>query len=73
MAEYQRIEYRIGKDGKIIETVLNGSGPDCTQTTAQLEQALGQVESRELLPQYYETEENLMVEETQFLQQNEPL
>jgi hypothetical protein len=50
MAEYQKIEYRIGKDGKILETVLNAAGSSCTETTAAIEQALGQVECRELLP-----------------------
>lgn len=53
MAEYQKIEYRIGKDGKIRETVLQATGNHCTETTAAIEQALGQVESRELLPEYY--------------------
>jgi hypothetical protein len=59
MAEYQKIEYRIGKDGKIIETVINASGASCTNTTKGIEQALGEVSSQELLPEYYESEENL--------------
>jgi hypothetical protein len=63
MAEYQKIEYRIGKDGKIIETVLNASGSSCTNTTAGIEQALGEVASQELLPEYYEGEENLTTQE----------
>ena len=63
MAEYQKIEYRIGKDGKIIETVLNASGPSCTHTTQGIEQALGEVSSQELLPQYYEGEENVTTHE----------
>lgn len=63
MAEYQKIEYRIGKDGKIIETVLNASGPSCTNTTQGIEQALGEVSSQELLPQYYEGEENVTIQE----------
>ncbi|MEO8890462.1 MAG: DUF2997 domain-containing protein [Coleofasciculaceae cyanobacterium] len=57
MAEYQKVEYRIGKDGKIIETVLNASGESCTNTTQGIEQALGEVSSQELLPEYYEREE----------------
>lgn len=69
MTEYQRIEYRIGKDGKITETVLNASGTSCTQTTAAIEQTLGQVEARELLPEYYTGEENLITEEMQSLRQ----
>lgn len=63
MAEYQKIEYRIGKDGKIIETVLNASGSSCTNTTQGIEQALGEVSSQELLPQYYEGEENVTTQE----------
>ena len=63
MAEYQKIEYRIGKDGKIVETVLNASGTSCTNTTKGIEQALGEVSSQELLPQYYEGEENLTTQE----------
>lgn len=69
MAEYQKIEYRIGKDGKVTEKVLNASGESCTETTASLESALGQVESQEFLPEYYEGEENLDNTQTQYLGQ----
>lgn len=67
MAEYQKIEYRIGKDGKIVETVIDGAGTSCTEATAGIEQALGKVETQELLPAYYEaTEESIeSIEETQ--------
>lgn len=68
MAEYQKIEYRIGKDGKVIETVLNAAGASCTETTAAIEQALGSVESRSLLPEYYE-DGALTAEAIQLLQQ----
>ncbi|NJN86534.1 MAG: DUF2997 domain-containing protein [Leptolyngbyaceae cyanobacterium SL_7_1] len=64
MAEYQKIEYRIGKDGKILETVLNGVGTGCMEATAALEQALGEVESQEKLPAYY----NDLEQETDTLQ-----
>lgn len=63
MAEYQKIEYRIGKDGKIVETVLNASGASCTTTTKGIEQALGKVASQELLPEYDEGEETLTSQE----------
>ena len=69
MNEYQKIEYRIGKDGKITETVINASGSSCTSTTSGIEKALGEVESQELLPEYYESEENLTGTEKQSLQQ----
>jgi hypothetical protein len=67
MAEYQKIEYRIGKDGKITEIVTGASGPSCTTTTSGIEEALGEVAARELLPEYYEGEENLVAGETQSL------
>ena len=69
MAEYQKIEYRIGKDGKITEKVINATGSTCTQTTETIEQALGEVSSQELLPEYYEDSENLTTSETQSLNQ----
>lgn len=53
MAEYQKVEYRIGKDGKITERVIDASGASCTQTTAGIEKALGEVEARDLLPEYF--------------------
>jgi Protein of unknown function (DUF2997) len=53
MANYQRIEYRIGLDGKVVERVIDGSGTSCTSATAGIEQALGQVEAQELLPEYH--------------------
>lgn len=74
MAEYQQIEYRIGKDGKIVETVLHGSGRGCIEVTAPLEQALGEIEVRELLPEYDNSDdleggEIVLTEEIQTLQQ----
>jgi Protein of unknown function (DUF2997) len=53
MAEYQRIEYQIGPDGKVVERVIGGSGPSCASATQEIEQALGQVEAKELLPEYH--------------------
>ncbi|WP_416671866.1 DUF2997 domain-containing protein [Egbenema bharatensis] len=49
MTEYQRIEYRIGKDGTVTETVLSASADRCLEATAGIEQALGRVETREQL------------------------
>lgn len=69
MAEYQKVEYRIGKDGKVTETMINASGSSCTATTAGIEKALGEVKSQALLPEYYEGED-LTTEEKQSLTQN---
>jgi hypothetical protein len=69
MAEYQKIEYRIGKDGKITETVIGASGASCTSTTSGIEDALGDVETQQLLTEYYEGEENVTGTEQQSLKQ----
>jgi hypothetical protein len=72
MAEYQKIEYRIGKDGVVSETVLDGQRQSCILATETLEQALGQVASRELLPEYEGDQDNaLTVEQTQTMQVQE--
>ena len=59
MAEYRKVEYRIGKDGKITEKVIGATGENCTETTEKIEKDLGTIEERELLPEYYESGENL--------------
>ncbi|MGJ3251093.1 MAG: DUF2997 domain-containing protein [Elainellaceae cyanobacterium] len=60
MADYQRIEYRITSDGTVTETVLNATGASCTTTTSGIEHALGELESQEHLPSYYEGDELLL-------------
>ncbi|GCL41388.1 DUF2997 domain-containing protein [Anabaena sp. FACHB-1250] len=69
MAEYQKIEYRIGKDGKVVERVLNVTGSSCVETTKGLEKSLGEIESQELLPEYYQDDELMTISENQSLQQ----
>ncbi|WP_204102139.1 MULTISPECIES: DUF2997 domain-containing protein [Spirulina sp. CCY15215] len=73
MAEYQKIEYRIGKDGKMTETVLEGaSGEQCLDLTRDIEGCLGEVKERELLPEYHQEPETLVETQgqTQFIQQS---
>ncbi len=69
MAEYQKVEHCINKDGKITEKVVNASGSSCIETTSDMEKALGEVESQELLPEYYEGDENLIEIQNQLLKQ----
>jgi hypothetical protein len=57
MSQYQRIEYLIGKDGKIVERAVDMTGSECVAITAEIEANLGKVETRQLLPNYYETSE----------------
>lgn len=67
MAEYQKIEYRIGKDGKITEKVIEGQGSSCVDATRQIESALGEIESQELLPEYYQDQELVSPDEIQHI------
>jgi hypothetical protein len=55
----RRIEFLIKSDGTIVEKVLESSGNACIVDTAPVESALGEVISREMLPEYYENLENL--------------
>ncbi|MFM7602058.1 MAG: DUF2997 domain-containing protein [Pseudanabaena sp.] len=57
MSQYQRIEYLIGKDGKIVERAIDMSGNECVAITAEIESNLGKVETRQLLSSYYEPSE----------------
>ena len=70
MAQYQKIEYLIGKDGKVTERVIEATGSSCTDTTAPLEKELGQVESQTLLPEYYQEEDGIITSETQYINQS---
>ncbi|MEM9927398.1 MAG: DUF2997 domain-containing protein [Cyanobacteria bacterium P01_D01_bin.50] len=71
MAEYQKIEYRIRKDGKVTEEVIGSTGLSCTIATSVIEKKLGEIKSQELLPEYYEDEENLMTDATESLTQKQ--
>lgn len=51
------IEGSISKDGKKVTFDVKGvTGPSCTDLTANLEAALGEVESRSCKAEYLETE-----------------
>ena len=57
------------KDGKIVERVLNATGSSCVETTKGLEKSLGEIESQELLPEYFQDDELMTISENQTLQQ----
>ena len=48
--QYYKLEITINKDGTVTEKVL-ASGMGCTAVTEELEKALGEVVSQELLPE----------------------
>lgn len=63
--QYYKIELTINKDGTVTEKVL-ASGTACTAVTEELEKALGEVRSQELLP---EAQTNIEVVENETLWQ----
>ncbi|OIP78912.1 MAG: hypothetical protein AUK48_00695 [Oscillatoriales cyanobacterium CG2_30_44_21] len=56
MSQYQRIEYLIGKDGKVVERAVD-MGSECVAVTSEIESSLGKVVSRDLLPSFYDRHE----------------
>lgn len=62
MAKYLKIEYLVAADGKVTERVLNGSGNDCLETTAVVEMVMGEVENRQLLPEFVNHPEPAIVQ-----------
>ena len=55
------ITVTIGPDGKVGLSVDGAKGPGCAELTRFLEEALGEVESRELKAEYYEVEQEKTV------------
>lgn len=51
--QYYKIELTINLDGTISEKVI-ASGSNCTAITEELEQALGQIKSQEILSEYHQ-------------------
>jgi hypothetical protein len=52
--EMQELEITIDNEGRIQVKVTGAHGAGCLEITKNLEQAAGDVESREFLPSYYE-------------------
>lgn len=50
----KKVRIRIGLDGRTQFTVEGGQGADCIDFTRALEQAVGNVEKRELTADYHE-------------------
>lgn len=50
------VEIRVGKDGSVELRVLDAKGKRCLEATRELEDRLGVVTRRQLLPSYYEVE-----------------
>ena len=54
----EEIEFIITPDGIVKEDVRGVQGPACETLTEAIEQALGEVKSREHKPEYYQRDHN---------------
>lgn len=60
--QYFKLEISIKPDGSIVEKVIAGAGSDCAKVTEDLNQAIGNTQSQELLPEYFlEDDDNQLV------------
>jgi Protein of unknown function (DUF2997) len=48
--QYYKVEFTINSDGTVTEKVI-ASGPNCTAVTNELEGAIGEIISQEMLPE----------------------
>ena len=53
MAKQRTIKFTIRQDGTIFEEVISGEGSDCIKLTEELDNRLGEVQSRKFKPEYY--------------------
>jgi len=53
MAKERTIKFTIRQDGTIFEEVINGENAECIKLTEEIENRLGEVQSRKLKPEYY--------------------
>ena len=66
--QYYKIEFTINKDGNVTERVI-ASGSNCTAVTEQLEKAMGEVRSTQLLPEYNDQAIQQIEDETLWINQ----
>jgi|TARA_B100001029_G_scaffold37431_1_gene28728 hypothetical protein len=53
MAKERTIKFTIRQDGTIFEEVINGENAECIKLTEEIENRLGEVQSRKLKPEAY--------------------
>jgi hypothetical protein len=61
----KKMRIRIGNDGRTQIRVEGGEGASCLDFTKAMERALGQVEQRELCPEYDQEPEQVQIQETE--------
>lgn len=61
----KKMRIRIGNYGRTQIRVEGGEGAGCLEFTQAMEQALGQVEQRELGPEYDQEPEQVLIQETE--------
>ena len=62
--DMKELDITIDREGKVRIAVRGGHGEDCIGLTRKIEEVVGVVEERELLPEYYEQAADVHTRET---------
>ena len=54
MAKQQTLKFTIRQDGTVLEEVIGAEAGECLTITESIEKRLGNIETRELKPEYYQ-------------------
>ena len=60
----KELDITIDREGRVRIAVRGGHGEDCIGLTGRIEEEIGVVEERTLLPEYYEQTENIHTRKT---------
>jgi hypothetical protein len=61
--DMKELDITIDREGRVRVAVRGGHGEDCIGFTKKIEEAVGVVEERALLPEYYEQAEDVRTRE----------
>ncbi|MGD0080102.1 MAG: DUF2997 domain-containing protein [Methanoregula sp.] len=62
--DMKELDITIDREGRVRVAVRGGHGEDCIDLTRKIEEAVGVVEERALLPEYYEQAADVHTGET---------
>lgn len=59
--EYQNIDVKISREGKVFLEVSGVKGKKCLELTKELEESLGKLEIREFKPEFKDEDESVIL------------
>ena len=67
----ETIKFSVGQDGSVAEEVIGLMSGECLDLTKEIENQLGIVNSRDFKPEYYQSQENVTLQQNQNENQKE--